>query len=129
MESDDGRGQYRSYLANEENFEFVKSLEMRNLLVPVVGDFGGDKAIRAVARYLKSVDAIVSAFYLSNVEQFLVQDNKWDTFCSSVATLPLDETSYFIRSGRGRNPFGGSGVQNSSTANMLLELAPCRTSR
>ena len=103
MMSDDGRGQYRSYLANEENFAFVKDLESRNLLVPIVGDFGGDKAIRAVGRYLKSVDAMVSAFYLSNVEQFLVQDNKWDTFCSSVATLPMDETSYFIRSGRGRN--------------------------
>ena len=59
---------------------------------------------------------------------FLFQDSKWDTFCSSVATLPLDETSAFIRSGRGRNGFGG-GVQNSSTGNMLLELAPCLGTR
>jgi hypothetical protein len=124
MVADDGNGQNRSFLATEENFAFVKDLEARNLVVPVVGDFGGDTAIRAVARYLKSVDAMVSAFYLSNVEQFLLQDGKWDTFCSSVATLPLDETSSFIRSGRGRSGFGG-GVQNSSTDNMLLELAPC----
>jgi hypothetical protein len=124
MVADDGSGQNRSFLANEENFAFVKDLESRNLVVPVVGDFGGDKAIRAVARYLKSVDAMVSAFYLSNVEQFLVQDGRWDIFCSSVAMLPLDETSSFIRSGRGRVGFGG-GVQNSSTGNMLLELAPC----
>jgi hypothetical protein len=125
MVADDGNGQNRSFLANEENFAFVKDLEARNLVVPVVGDFGGDKAIRAVARYLKSVDAMVSAFYLSNVEQFLLQDGRWDIFCSSVATLPLDETSSFIRSGRGRAGFGGGGVQNSSTNNMLLELAPC----
>src|SRR5206468_4779115 len=90
---------------------FVKDLETRNLVVPVVGDFGGDKAIRAVARYLKGIDAMVSAFYLSNVEQFLAQDGKWDTFCSSTAALPLDETSFFIRSGRGRNAFSGGGVQ------------------
>jgi hypothetical protein len=128
MMSDDGSGQNWSYLANEENFAFVKNLESRNLVVPVVGDFGGNKAIKAVARYLKSADAMVSAFYLSNVEQFLVQDGKWDTFCSSVAALPLDKTSMFIRSGRGRNGFGG-GVQNSSTANMLLELAPCLGTR
>ena len=124
MVADDGGGQNRSFLSNEENFAFVKDLEARNLVVPVVGDFGGDKAIRAVARYLKSVDAMVSAFYLSNVEQFLLQDGRWNIFCSSVATLPLDETSSFIRSGRGRSGFGG-GVQNSSTNNMLLELAPC----
>jgi hypothetical protein len=128
MMSDDGSGQNWSYLANEENFTFVKNLESRNLVVPVVGDFGGNKAIKAVARYLKSADAMVSAFYLSNVEQFLVQDGKWDTFCSSVATLPLDPTSMFIRSGSGRNGFGG-GVQNSSTANMLSELAPCLGAR
>jgi hypothetical protein len=129
MMADDGRGQYRSYLANEENFAFVKDLEARNLVVPVVGDFGGDKAIRAVGRYLKSIDAMVSAFYLSNVEQFLVQDRKWDTFCASAAALPLDETSFFIRSGRGPNSFGGGGVQNSSAVNMLLELASCRGAR
>src|SRR5262249_36630431 len=58
MMSDDGRGQDRSFLANEENFAFVKDLETRNLIIPVVGDFGGDKAIRAVGRYLKSIDAM-----------------------------------------------------------------------
>ena len=129
MTSDDGRGQSRSYLANEENFTFIKDLETRNLVVPIVGDFAGDKAIRAAARYIKSIDAMVSAFYLSNVEQFLVQEGKWNVFCSSAATLPLDETSYIIRSGQGRNGFG-FGVQNSSTVNMVRELSPCReTSR
>src|SRR5207253_9828449 len=97
---------------------------VRNLVVPVVGDFAGNKAIRGVAGYLKSIGATVSAFYLSNVEQFLVQDGKWNRFCSSVATLPIDETSMFIRSGSGRNGFGG-GVQNSSATNMLRDLAPC----
>src|SRR5215471_4982260 len=119
MTADDGTGETRSYLASQENFEFLKDLESRNLILPVVGDFGGTKAIRAVATYLKSIDAMVSAFYLSNVEQFLVQDGKWNTFCSSASTLPLDDTSFFIRSGRGRNGFGG-GVQNSSAGNMLL---------
>jgi hypothetical protein len=128
MMSGDGDGQYRSFLASEENFAFIKDLEARNLVVPIVGDFGGNKAIRAVGTYLKSVGAQVSAFYLSNVEQFLVQDNKWDRFCLSVASLPIDGTSMFIRSGSGRNGFG-RGVQNSSTTNMLADLAPCMATR
>ena len=126
MMADDGTGLNRSFLANEENFQFIKDLESRNLIIPVVGDFGGDKAIRAVGRYLKGIDATVSAFYLSNVEQFLTQDGKWNTFCASTSSLPLDEASSFIRSGRGRNAFGGAGVQNSSTVNMLQELIYCR---
>jgi hypothetical protein len=130
MMSDDGNGANRGFLASEENFAFLKDLETRNMVVPVVGDFGGPKAIRAVARYLKSIDAMVSAFYVSNVEQFLVQDGKWDTFCASSSALPLDDTSTFIRTGRG-GPYavaGGGGVQNSSTGNMLTEFKGCAAS-
>lgn len=129
MMADDGNGQSRSYLGSEDSFTFLKDLESRNMVVPVVGDFGGNKAIRAVATYVKSVGGQVSAFYVSNVEQFLVQDGKWDRFCMSVASLPIDETSMFIRSGAGRRGGfgfgGGGGVQNSSSNNMMTDLAPC----
>ena len=125
MTADDGEGQNRSYLASEENFQIVKDLETRNLIIPVVGDFGGNKAIRAVGQYLKTADAPVAAFYVSNVEQFLQQGSSWDNFCRSVRSLPIDESSVFIRSGRGgpytTNPTGNS-VQSSSTARMLPEL-------
>ena len=75
----------------------MKDLEARNLVVPVVGDFGGPKAIRAVGSYLKQRTAMVTAFYLSNVEQYLRQDGKSTAFCRNVATLPLDASSVFIR--------------------------------
>jgi hypothetical protein len=54
----------------------------------------------------------VGAFYLSNVEQYLYQDGKWDAFCRNVATLPLDQSSTFIRSQSGGG-FGGRGFINS----------------
>jgi hypothetical protein len=124
MVADDGRGLNRGFLATEENFRILKDLHTRNLIVPVVGNFAGPKAIREVGKYLKSVDAMVSAFYLSNVEQYL-QGALWDQFCSNVLTLPIDDSSVFIRSGRGgpytRNSTG-SNVQSSSAAPMLPEL-------
>ena len=99
MAADDGQGQARSYLASEENFAFLKELESKNLLVPVVGDFAGPKAIRSVGRYLKEHGATVTAFYTSNVEQYLFQQNDdWKKFFSNVATLPIDGNSTFIRS-------------------------------
>jgi len=125
MLADDGRGLNRGYLSNDENFNMVKDLETRNLIIPVVGDFAGNKAIRAVGQYLKSIDGMVSAFYVSNVEQFLVQGNTWGNFCSSVISLPHDDSSVFIRSGVGGpytvNSTGGN-VQNSSAAPMSPEL-------
>ncbi len=101
MVATDGDGGSRSYLATEDAFAWLKELESRNLVVPLVGDFAGPKAIRSVGRYLKGRGTVVSAFYLSNVEQFLYEDRTWVRFCGSVATLPVDDTSMFIRSVRG----------------------------
>jgi len=105
MVATDAAGAARSYLASDENFQFMKTLETKNLLVPVVGNFAGPKAIRAVGDYVRTKGATVSAFYLSNVEQYLYQDRIWGNFCRNVATLPLEMSSTFIRSVRG----GGGG--------------------
>jgi hypothetical protein len=63
----------------------------------VVGDFAGDKAIKAVAAYLATRDMKVAAFYTSNVEFYLFQNDRWSAFVSNVQALPLDATSTFIR--------------------------------
>ena len=124
MTATDAQGVFRSYLATEENFEFMKSLEAKNMLVPVVGNFAGPKAIRAVGKYVKEKDDKVVAFYLSNVEQYLQQDGIWDDFCRNVATLPLNESSTFIRSVRGGRFGFGSGL-NSDLGNMSSEVSHC----
>lgn len=99
MRATDRAGESRSYLATEANFLVLKDLEAKNLLVPLVGNFGGPTAIRAVGAWLKARGAVVSAFYLSNVESYLGRDGLAPPFCQNVAALPLDEKSSFIRSG------------------------------
>lgn len=124
MAATDEAGRSRSFLANEENFSFLKMLETKNLLVPVVGNFAGPKAIRAVGEYVKTKGATVSAFYLSNVEQYLYQDRIWNNFCRNVATLPLDASSTFIRSVRGGGFGPGVGL-NSELGGMQAEVKDC----
>ena len=98
MAESDALGTHRSYLATEENYRTLRDLEMNNLIVPIVGDFAGEKALRAVGAYLKQHNATVSAFYTSNVEQYLFQQaDDWKHFFGNVATLPLDAKSTFIR--------------------------------
>jgi hypothetical protein len=128
MTATDEEGVNRSYLASEASFALLKNLEARNLVIPVVGDFGGPKAIRAIGSYLKAHGATVSAFYLSNVEQYLYQDSKWTAFCRNVQTLPLDATSTFIRSSNNRG--GGFGFGRgpgfvSSLGAMATEVKNC----
>jgi hypothetical protein len=123
----DAAGAYRSYLASEDNFQFMKTLETKNLLVPVVGNFAGPKAIRAVGDYVRTKGATVSAFYLSNVEQYLYQDQIWGNFCRNVATLPLEMSSTFIRSVRGGGGGAGTGL-NSELGNMQADVKDCGAS-
>jgi hypothetical protein len=99
MTGTDLTGRYQSYLASEENFKIVKDLEVRNLIVPLTGDFAGDKTIAGIARYLRNHAAVVDVFYVSNVERYL-----WDqgshgmAFYANAAMLPVDQSSTFIRS-------------------------------
>ena len=68
----DATGQPQSFLSTEENFRHVKALHEKNLIVPITGDFGGSKALRAIGAYVTAQGARISAFYVSNVEQYLV---------------------------------------------------------
>jgi hypothetical protein len=93
----DEEGEHHSYMASEENFQIVKRLELENRIIPVVGDFSGEKALDAIGRYLKDHQATVSAFYTSNVEFYLFQSEDWKRFFQNVGGLPLDNNSVFIR--------------------------------
>jgi hypothetical protein len=120
----DWDGQHRGYLASEENFRRLKSLQEKNLIVPVVGNFAGPKAIRAVGRYIRERNGVVSAFYVSNVEQYLFQEIIWDDFARNVATLPVDETSVFIRSVSSRYGYIGTHQWGDGRASALDPIKP-----
>ena len=70
----DLEGKFGNYLNSEADFQFVKQMHSRNLIVPVVGDFAGPKALRTVGEYLKGLGQTVSVFYVSNVEFYLIQN-------------------------------------------------------
>jgi hypothetical protein len=128
MVATDAAGTLRSYLASEENFHVLKTLHGKNLFVPVVGNFAGPKALRAVGAWLKERNATVMAFYLSNVEQYLNMDGIWMDFCRNASALPIDETSQFIRSYRGGGGagFGGGASLNQGLYPMVADLKLCQ---
>jgi hypothetical protein len=110
--SKDQSNQARSFLSSEENYQYVKTLQEKNLIVPVSGDFAGPKAIRAIGSYLTQHHGKLRAFYVSNVEQYLFQDGKDAPFYANVAALPIDSTSVFIRPYSMRRYMGGAPTQS-----------------
>lgn len=112
MTSKDWMGHRRSFLASDEAFDYVKDLQSRNLIVPLVGDFGGAHTLRAVGEYVRRRSDAVSAFYGSNVGVYL-NNQQTRVFCENLASLPAAGTAWFIE---------GDGVR--SFASKLKNCAP-----
>jgi hypothetical protein len=97
MVARDLSGKPRSFLASEDAFAVVKDMQVRNAIVPVVGDFGGAVALRAVGAYARAHRDVVQAFYGSNVGVYL-SDKQTRAFCASLASLPVSSGAWFIES-------------------------------
>jgi hypothetical protein len=93
----DPQGRLGNFLTSDDDYQFIRRLQLLNRVIPIVGDFAGPKALASVGRYLTKNKYTVSAFYTSNVEQFLFQNGMYGEFLANVRELPIDGRSVFIR--------------------------------
>jgi hypothetical protein len=97
LQESDLEGHARGFLATEDAFRTVQTMQREGRIVPVVGDFAGDRAMPGIASYLRERGLTVNTFYVSNVEQYLFEPKVWPKWARNVAALPVDERSLFIR--------------------------------
>jgi hypothetical protein len=90
-------GHPRSFLASDEAFRFVQRMEREGRVVPLAGDFAGDGALPALAKRLREHDLRVSTFYVSNVEQYMLDPPVWKKWVRNVAALPQVDGAVFVR--------------------------------
>jgi hypothetical protein len=96
----DANGKQECFLASTEDYDFVRNMQKRNLIIPIVGDFSGKKALVAVGDYLRKRGLTVSLFYVSNVEIVLLDwgsVEQFSDFARNVKTLPVNERSLLMR--------------------------------
>ena len=94
----DRAGRQANFLASEDAFQFLKSMQARDLIIPVVGNAAGDHALTAIGALIAERGEKVSTFYISNVEQYLIRDGGFSQFAENVKRLPRDRRSVMIRS-------------------------------
>jgi hypothetical protein len=116
-------GSLGNFLASEEDYRFVRGLHLQNRIIPIVGDFAGSKALASVGEYLRTNGYAVSAFYTSNVEQFLFQNEVFGAFVANVRSLPIDERSVIIRAIPARGETHPAQVPGHRTATVLQKIA------
>jgi hypothetical protein len=93
----DRKGKARGFLADERSYQAVATLQREHRIIPVVGDFAGDKAMPGVAAALARDGEKLGAFYVSNVEQYLLEPAVWARWRRNVAAFPRAEAAVFIR--------------------------------
>jgi hypothetical protein len=95
MVNTDSKGKDWAYLETEERYKYVRDMQLKNLIVPLVADFGGPKTIKTIGQYLKDHGAVISVFYVSNVEDYL--SLLWPQWHANLAALPVDDSTLLIR--------------------------------
>jgi hypothetical protein len=119
----DSAGRQANYLASEEAFQLVRSLQARDLVIPVVGDLGGPTAMSAIARLLVSRNEALSVFYTSNVEFYLYGQGTFSKFAGNLKQIPRAERSVVIRSVFGRyTGYGRPGDASTSQVHSVNDL-------
>jgi hypothetical protein len=109
----DSSGTAGNYLAAEESFQFLKSLQERDLVIPVVGDLSGSRALAAIGSRLRQKGQRLSALYASNVEFYLFGDGRFGQFVTNLGGMPRTDNSVVIRSVFGRfSGYGGGSSQH-----------------
>jgi hypothetical protein len=111
----DLQGRRRNFLNNDADYRYLKQLHEQNRIIPVVGDFAGPHSLKELGRYLRERGESVSVFYTSNVEQYLLRSQNWQSFVRNAKTLPLDDRALFIRSywsSRTRHPESEPGYRS-----------------
>ena len=117
----DALGEHSNYLASEESFQFVKSMQQRDLVIPVVGDLSGPRALAAIGSLLRQRGQRLSAFYASNVEFYLFGDGRFDRFVGNLGGMPRAEHGVVIRSVFGRYArYGGGSSSHLQPVNELV---------
>ena len=93
----DLNGKTGNFLAGADDYNFVRDMQKKNLIIPIVGDFSGTKALSAIGDYLRKNGLTVTTFYTSNVEQYLFDSAVFDGFAKNIKKLPINDKSMFIR--------------------------------
>ncbi len=123
LETTSPDGANGSFLATDESFQVVQQMERAGRIVPLVGDFAGDRALPQLASYLKTENRRVSTFYVSNVEQYLLEPKTWAKWVRNVKALPKTDDALFVRAYLDQGKKHPAQMKGHRTATVLAKMA------
>jgi hypothetical protein len=117
----DPSGTRSCFQASEDAYAFVRELQARDLVIPVMGDVSGPKAMLAIGRFLAHRRERVSAIYVSNVESYLFGDGRFAGYIANLGKLPTAPGAVVIRSAFG--PYASNGWRGGYSSSHVQPLS------
>jgi hypothetical protein len=86
-----------TFVDSNDAFQFVQNLHRRHRIVPLVGDVSERQPLGTIADELARRVLSLRAFYISNVEQYLLGRPNFTGWLGNLRRLPHDEQSILLR--------------------------------
>ena len=127
LKTESPSGKTVGFLAKEDSFRFLQEMQRAGKIVPIVGDFAGDHALAQLASYLKGESRKVGVFYVSNVEQYLLEPKIWKKWVRNVKELPKTEQALFLRGYLDQGKKHPKQMKGQRTATVLSKISDFET--
>lgn len=85
-------------LADESLYQSVRERQLAERIIPIVGDLAGQKAMHALASWLRAKRLRVGMIYLSDVEFFLLRNGTFDRLIANLDRIPWTGGAMLARS-------------------------------
>ena len=123
IQARDRLGQPAHFLARDAWYQTVRTLQITDRLIPLTGDFVSPTCLPRLADWLRARSLSVSAFYLADVEFFLVRSGQYPRFATHLARLPWAEGAMLIRTSTREIPHPDR-LPGASSTTILRPVAP-----
>jgi hypothetical protein len=121
----DASGRQANFLASEDGYQFLRDLQGRDLVIPIVGDLSGPAALANIGKAIAARHERLETFYVSNVEFYLFREGTFPRFIANLKQIPHADNAVLIRSFFGRVPLapprqGDNSVSQAASIGDLL---------
>lgn len=91
-------GECNNFLISQEDYDYVREMHRKNLIIPLVGNFGGDRTLKYLGKWLDGRNLKISEFYVSSVEFHIHnKSHLWPKWLSNIDSLPWADNAIIIR--------------------------------
>ena len=123
IQARDRPNQTAHFLARDAWYQTVRTLESTDRLIPLTGDFLSPTCLPKLADWLRARSLVVAAFYLADVEFFLIRSGHYPEFAAHLARLPWLPDAILIRTSTREIPHPDR-LPGASSTTILRPVAP-----